>query len=108
GAMEFCPVCLLRGALPGSAESGESSVSETTVQPTTSEWVVRFEHYELVTAEDGKPVELGRGADGGHLQGVLASRIYFGSAGGAGRGCSVSVNMRIFQVSPSRTLTDPK
>ena len=38
----------------------------------------------------------------------VASRIYFGSAGGAGRGRSVSVNMRIFQVSPSRTLTNPK
>jgi hypothetical protein len=33
GAMEFCPVCMLR-----------------------------FEYYELVTGEDGKPIELGRGA----------------------------------------------
>jgi hypothetical protein len=24
----------------------------------------RFEHYELVTGEDGKPIELGRGAMG--------------------------------------------
>jgi hypothetical protein len=62
--MEFCPVCMLRGALPGSAESGESSVSEATVQSTTSEQVVQFEHYELVRGEDGKPVELGRGAMG--------------------------------------------
>jgi hypothetical protein len=29
----------------------------------------RFEHYELVRGEDGKPVELGRGGDGGHIQG---------------------------------------
>src|SRR5215831_1425846 len=64
GAMEFCPVCMLRGALPDSVESSESSVSEATVQPTTSEQVVRFEHYELVTGKDGKPVELGRGAMG--------------------------------------------
>src|SRR6516225_7788068 len=64
GAMEFCPVCLLRKALPGGVESGESSVSEARVQPTTSEQVVRFEHYKLLTGEDGKPVELGRGAMG--------------------------------------------
>jgi hypothetical protein len=59
GAMEFCPVCLLRKGLAGGTESGESSVSEKTVEPAR-----RFEHYELVTGEDGKPVELGRGAMG--------------------------------------------
>jgi hypothetical protein len=65
GAMEFCPVCMLRRGLAGGAESGESSASEDTVKPTTPEQVVhRFEHYELVTGEDGKPVELGRGAMG--------------------------------------------
>ena len=43
----------------------ESSVSEDTVEPKTPEQAVqRFEHYELVTGEDGKPVELGRGAMG--------------------------------------------
>ena len=63
--MEFCPVCMLRKALAGGVESGESSASEDTVKPTTSEQAVqRFEHYELVTGEDGKPVELGRGAMG--------------------------------------------
>jgi serine/threonine protein kinase len=65
GAMEFCTVCMLRGALPGAAESGESSASEDPAKPTTAEQAVqRFEHYELVTGEDGKPVELGRGAMG--------------------------------------------
>ena len=65
GAMEFCPVCMLRKALAGGVESGESSASEDTVKPTTPEQAVqRFEHYELVTGEDGKPVELGRGAMG--------------------------------------------
>jgi tetratricopeptide (TPR) repeat protein len=65
GAMEFCPVCMLRQALPDGVESGESSDSWDTVKPTTSEQAVqRFEHYELVTGEDGKPVELGRGAMG--------------------------------------------
>src|SRR6266403_3021487 len=62
GAMEFCPVCILRKALAGGVESGESSASEDTVKPTSEQAVQRFEHYELVTGEDGKPVELGRGA----------------------------------------------
>src|SRR6202047_1468232 len=65
GAMEFCPVCMLRKALAGGVESGESSVCEEAGKPTASEHAVqRFEHYELVTGEDGKPVELGRGAMG--------------------------------------------
>src|SRR5271157_108365 len=65
GAMKFCPVCMLRKALADGVESGESSASEEAVKPTTSEQAVqRFEHYELVTGEDGKPIELGRGAMG--------------------------------------------
>ena len=63
GAMEFCPVCMLRKALAGGAESGESSFDEA-VKPTREQAAQRFEHYELVTGEDGKPVELGRGAMG--------------------------------------------
>src|SRR5262245_28719836 len=65
GAMEFCPVCMLRKALAGGVESGDSFASEGRVKPTPPEQAVqRFEHYELVTGEDGKPVELGRGAMG--------------------------------------------
>jgi serine/threonine protein kinase len=64
GAMEFCPVCMLRKGLAGGIEFGESSASEDTVKPTSQDPVQRFEHYELVTGEDGKPVELGRGAMG--------------------------------------------
>jgi serine/threonine protein kinase len=65
GAVEFCPVCMLRQALAGGVESGESSASEKAVKPTTQEQATqRFEHYELVMGEDGKPVELGRGAMG--------------------------------------------
>src|SRR3984893_16655235 len=65
GAMEFCPVCMLRKGLAGTVESGESSVFEDTVKPTTPDQLAqRFEHYELVKGEDGKPVELGRGAMG--------------------------------------------
>ena len=63
GAMEFCPVCLLRKGLAGGVESGESS-SEEAVTPTLDQAVQRFEHYELVLGDDGKPVELGRGAMG--------------------------------------------
>jgi serine/threonine protein kinase len=64
GTMEFCPVCMLHKALAGGVESGASSVSEDTVKPTPEQAVQRFEHYELVKGEDGKPVELGRGAMG--------------------------------------------
>src|SRR6202008_125629 len=63
GAMEFCPVCMLRKGLVGGVESGESSFQEA-IKPTPERAVERFEHYELVTGEDGKPVELGRGAMG--------------------------------------------
>jgi predicted ATPase len=64
GAMEFCPVCMLRVGLAGRVEAGESSASEDTVKPTPEQAEQRFEHYELVKGEDGKPVELGRGAMG--------------------------------------------
>src|SRR5260370_14197960 len=63
GATEFCPVCMLRKALAAGVESGESSFEEA-VKPTPEQATQRFEHYELVTGEDGKPVELGRGAMG--------------------------------------------
>src|SRR5262252_3282368 len=63
GAMEFCPVCMLRKGLAGGIESGESSFQEA-IQPTSDQSPKRFEHYELVTGEGGKPVELGRGAMG--------------------------------------------
>src|SRR5215831_18317723 len=63
GAMEFCPVCMLRKGLAGGVESGESSIEEA-AKPTPERAVKRFEHYELVTGKDGKPVELGRGAMG--------------------------------------------
>ena len=46
GAMEFCPVCMLRGALPGAAESWEPSASQGTVKPTSEQPVQRFDHYE--------------------------------------------------------------
>ena len=54
GEMEFCPVCMLRLALAGGVESGESSASEDIVKPPPEQAAQRFEHYELVNGEDGK------------------------------------------------------
>lgn len=56
-AMGFCPVCMLNEVLAGGTESGERS-SEDTVKHTPERAVQRFEHYELVMGEDGKPVDL--------------------------------------------------
>jgi serine/threonine protein kinase len=50
-------------ALAGGVESGES-YSEDILKPEPEQATQRFEHYELVKDEDGKPVELGRGAMG--------------------------------------------
>ena len=63
GAMEFCPVCMLRQALDAEAESGDLS-SEDAAKPQSELAPQRLEHYELVKGEDGKPIELGRGAMG--------------------------------------------
>jgi hypothetical protein len=58
---------MLRKGLADGVESGEPSFEER-VRPTPDRAPKRLEHYELVTGEDGRPVELGRGAMGGHLQ----------------------------------------
>src|ERR1700752_3933248 len=63
GGMQFCPVCILRKALAGGVESGESS-SGGTLKLTPDQPPKRFEHFELVTGKDGIPLELGRGAMG--------------------------------------------
>jgi hypothetical protein len=62
GAMEFCPVCMLK-ALDPEIESGESP-SEHSVEPTAERLAQSFENYELAKCDDGTPVELGRGAMG--------------------------------------------
>jgi eukaryotic-like serine/threonine-protein kinase len=62
-AMEFCPVCMLRRGLAGGVESGESPLEEA-VNPTPEQASQQFEYYDLVKREDGKPLELGRGAMG--------------------------------------------
>ena len=60
---ESCPVCMLRKAVAGGVES-ITPFSEETVRTTPEPAGSRFEHYEIVLNEDGKPLELGRGAMG--------------------------------------------
>lgn len=65
GAMEGCPVCQLRMALDGGAEPAEGrEAGGTEPAPDGSRPAVQLEHYELLTNQDGQPVELGRGAMG--------------------------------------------
>jgi hypothetical protein len=59
GDRELCPVCALRIAL----DKGHEAV-ELTIDPTASLPALRFDHYELLKHEDGRPFELGRGAMG--------------------------------------------
>jgi protein kinase-like protein len=54
-----CPVCALRGAL-----GHEQSISESPTEPALSPSQLRFEHYKILTLDDGTPLELGRGAMG--------------------------------------------
>jgi hypothetical protein len=53
GAMEFCPVCVLRKGLADAIESGGSSSADT-LKPTPEQPLQRFEHYRLVMGEDGR------------------------------------------------------
>ena len=55
----FCPVCAFRGAM-----NAGDTVTELYDDPTPSRTEIRFEHYEVLTHEDGRPFELGRGAMG--------------------------------------------
>jgi tetratricopeptide (TPR) repeat protein len=63
GAVEICPVCMLHRALASGVQSDES-FTEDAVVPTSKDSTQRFEHYELMSDKDGKPLELGRGAMG--------------------------------------------
>ncbi|MGA8655216.1 MAG: serine/threonine-protein kinase, partial [Chthoniobacterales bacterium] len=70
----FCPVCILRGAALGEAVSpdaidlaagSEHDSTELDLKAAGSGRVVgRFENYELALDEEGRPIELGRGAMG--------------------------------------------
>ena len=64
GAVEFCPVCMLRKALEEETQSDKSTSEPGNAEITPARLPRRFEHYELILDEEGKPVELGRGAMG--------------------------------------------
>jgi hypothetical protein len=49
----YCPVCALRGVLESKIDSGSDTFFE-----------LRFEHYQVLRDEDGKPWELGHGGMG--------------------------------------------
>jgi hypothetical protein len=49
----YCPVCALRGVLETQSDSVTDISSE-----------LRFEHYQVLRNQDGKPFELGRGGMG--------------------------------------------
>ena len=68
GTVEFCPMCMLHGALADDVESGESS-SERVTKPKSQGVAPRFQHYELLIAEDGK-FRAGSRRDGRNLQSV--------------------------------------
>ena len=60
---EFCPDCVLRRGL-GETPKSDESLEKASVDSSPALLAHRFEHYELVNGEDGKPIELGRGAMG--------------------------------------------
>jgi serine/threonine protein kinase len=57
--LDFCPVCAFRGVLSDRRETTEIDVDLTDSSPAS-----RFDHYQLLTREDGTPLELGHGAMG--------------------------------------------
>jgi serine/threonine protein kinase len=59
GDSPYCPVCALRGA----QEPAIDSVSDTWSE-------LRFDHYQVLKDEDGKPFELGRGGMGATYKAV--------------------------------------
>jgi hypothetical protein len=59
----FCPVCILRGAVGGEPAATEEPGS-VSGSADSAEEVRRFENYELMLDNDGRPIELGRGAMG--------------------------------------------
>jgi serine/threonine protein kinase len=64
GTLSFCPACLLRDMLAGEEAGSGEPPSEDMLEAPSDRRALRFEHYELLTAENGKPIELGRGAMG--------------------------------------------
>jgi serine/threonine protein kinase len=66
---ELCPVCLLLGAAGGGSASAEALSPATSSERSSAETesvpiVRRFENYEVMLDQAGRPIELGRGAMG--------------------------------------------
>ena len=61
---EFCPICILREAMDEQIKPAKKFLKGVLPNRSRRPLSQRFEHYELVTGKDGKPVELGRGAMG--------------------------------------------
>jgi serine/threonine protein kinase len=64
GALSFCPVCFLGDMLTGEEADSCGPSPEDTFEAAPGCPALRFKHYELLTAEGGEPIELGRGAMG--------------------------------------------
>jgi tetratricopeptide (TPR) repeat protein len=58
-SLDFCPVCALRSAVDDAGETIQFDVEFSHSAP-----ALRFDHYKILTREDGTPLELGRGAMG--------------------------------------------
>ncbi|MBV8814863.1 MAG: serine/threonine-protein kinase PknK, partial [Verrucomicrobia bacterium] len=56
--LELCPICAFRGLLDG------HQTIEATLDPAASLSTFRFDHYQIITQDDGTSLELGRGAMG--------------------------------------------
>jgi serine/threonine protein kinase len=56
---DFCPACLLRGAIEAGSDLFDSEFEASELLGGH-----QLDHYEILLREDGKPVELGRGAMG--------------------------------------------
>jgi hypothetical protein len=65
----FCPVCILRGAtgeesVPIGEPSSVSGSAESSRETEGGSQARRFDQYEVILDEAGRPIELGRGAMG--------------------------------------------
>ena len=69
GDRGLCPVCVLIGAAgrdsaPADVLNPVAGIEGRSAQTESGSIVRRFEHYEVMLDQDGKPIELGRGAMG--------------------------------------------
>src|SRR5215470_10676016 len=67
---EFCPICILREAMDEQIKPAKTFLKGAPPNRSGRRLSHRFEHYELITDQDGKPVELGRGAMGVTYKGL--------------------------------------